>query len=264
LNLTQFFFGVGAFTAPLLVGGLLSVTNGFNWIWWLSALAFIALTPLVFLIESPSIRQITPANPQAIAPRTLNEFRRLIFLIALFLFFYVGAEIGFGTWLTTYAQVRLPLEQLNRSYQLTSAFWIAIMVGRLISIPLSARFAARRLLWFLVGGCFLSLLLILIGGSSWVMLLIGSFLLGISMAPIFPLSFAMAEELLEVNGAISSMLFIGASTGALIFPLILGRLLEFTDPSNIIFALMALVLMAAFSYFLLNLAIPRHRTKIQG
>jgi MFS transporter, FHS family, Na+ dependent glucose transporter 1 len=264
LNLTQFFFGVGAFTAPLLVGGLLSVTNGFNWIWWLSALAFIALTPLVFLIESPSIRQITPANPQAIAPRTLNEFRRLIFLIALFLFFYVGAEIGFGTWLTTYAQVRLPLEQLSRSYQLTSAFWIAIMVGRLISIPLSARFAARRLLWFLVGGCFLSLLLILIGGSSWVMLLIGSFLLGISMAPIFPLSFAMAEELLEVNGAISSMLFIGASTGALIFPLILGRLLEFTDPSNIIFALMALVLMAAFSYFLLNLAIPRHRTKIQG
>lgn len=264
LNLTYFLFGVGAFTAPLLVGGLLSVTNGFAWIWWSSALAFIALAPLVFLIHSPPIRQITPPNPQAIAPRTVREYRRLIFLIALLLFFYVGAEIGFGSWLTTYAQVRLPLEQLSRSYQLTSAFWIAIMTGRLISIPLSVRFAARRLLWFLMAGCFLSLLLILIGGSNWWLLLIGSFLLGGCMAPIFPLSFALAEELMEVNGVISSRLFIGASSGALVFPLLLSRLLEFTDPYNMIFALMALILMGALSYFLLNLSIPRHRTKIQG
>ena len=264
LNLTHFFFGVGAFTAPLLVSSLLSVTNGFAWIWWISALAFVALTPLVFLIQSPPIRQITPANPQAIAPRTIKEFHRLIFLIALFLFFYVGAEIGFGSWLTTYAQVRLPLDQLSRSYQLTSAFWIAIMAGRLISIPLSAHFTARRLLWFLISGCFLSLLLILAGGSNWLILLIGSFLLGTCMAPIFPLAFALTEELMEVTATISSWLFIGASSGALFFPLILGRLLEFTNPSNIIFALMALVLTAAFSYFLLNLAIPSHRTKIQG
>ncbi|HET59919.1 MAG TPA: MFS transporter, partial [Chloroflexi bacterium] len=253
-----------AFTAPLLVSSLLSVTNGFAWIWWISAFAFVALTPLVFLIQSPPIRQITPANPQAIAPRTIKEFHRLIFLIALFLFFYVGAEIGFGSWLTTYAQVRLPLDQLSRSYQLTSAFWIAIMAGRLISIPLSAHFTARRLLWFLISGCFLSLLLILAGGSNWLILLIGSFLLGTCMAPIFPLTFALTEELMEVTGTISSWLFIGASSGALFFPLILGRLLEFTNPSNIIFALMALVLTAAFSYFLLNLAIPSHRTKIQG
>ena len=264
LNLTNFFFGVGAFTAPLLVSNLLSVNNGFAWIWWISALAFTALAPLVFLIQSPPIRQITPPNPRSAAPKSVKEFRRLIFLIALFLFFYVGAEIGFGSWLTTYAQVRLPLDQLSRSYQLTSAFWIAIMVGRLISIPLSARIPARRLLWFLVAGCFFCLLLILIGGSNWQIMLIGSFLLGTCMAPIFPLAFALAEELLEVNATISSWLFIGASSGALFFPLILGRLLEFTDPSNIIFALLTLVLTAGFSYFLLNLAIPRHRTKIQG
>ncbi len=60
----------------------------------------------------------------------------------LFLFFYVGAEITFGGWVYTYA-VTLKLASAAGAAYLTSAFWLAFTVGRLISIPAATRFHAK-------------------------------------------------------------------------------------------------------------------------
>ncbi len=52
----------------------------------------------------------------------------------LFFFLYVGAEVGFGGWIFTYA-VALDLGSETAAAYLTSAFWGALTFGRLLTIP---------------------------------------------------------------------------------------------------------------------------------
>ena len=264
MNASMFFFGGGSVLGPILVSNMLNQTGSTQWVFWICAAGFLIVLPAALMIPSPPIRKEPVSNPHSAAAHTINENRRVIFLLALFLVFYVGAEIGFGSWLTTYAQAQLPADLMHRAYRLTSVFWICMTLGRLLSVLLSTKFDTQKLLMLDLGGILTSLVIILIGNGSWGMLFAGTVLLGISMASIFPLTFTLAEEVMDVTGRISSLLFVGASTGALIFPLLMGRLIEFVSPISIMVALLAMMLVDAVIFGMLYLAIRRHKTKLRG
>ncbi|MCD4753182.1 MAG: MFS transporter [Anaerolineaceae bacterium] len=264
MSALHFFFGVGAFLSPLLVGIVVQQTGEFDWSYWLIMLIIVPIALFFALIPSPTIREEPEKNPKSMANRTINTNTWLIIFLALFLFLYVGTEAAFSDWIFTYAKVRLPQEIIARAYQLTSAFWIAMTIGRLVSIPLSIKIDARLLLTLDVFGRIISLGIILFGGESLGALWIGTILLGFSMASIFPLTFVLAERLMDVSGRISSYLMLGASSGSLIFPWLLGQIFEFVGPRSIMVTLFIAMLLDLGIFALLTISITRSKTKIQG
>jgi FHS family Na+ dependent glucose MFS transporter 1 len=152
----------------------------------------------------------------------------------LFLFFYVGAEITFGGWVYTYA-VTLNLASAAGAAYLTSAFWLAFTIGRLISIPAATRFAPKQVILAALSGCLSILALgIIFSGSStvlWVMAL-G---LGFCMAPVWPTGFTLAGQSINLTGKITGVILLGDSFGGMVLPTLVGQVIEGSGPRAMVY-----------------------------
>ena len=93
---------------------------------------------------------LSESDPAAVPAHAGAGRAKIVLLIALLLLFYVGAEVAFGGWIYTYA-VALDLSDVTTAAYLTSAFWGALTVGRLLAIPLATRFRPRSILFAAVG-----------------------------------------------------------------------------------------------------------------
>jgi fucose permease len=217
LNGLHFFFGVGALSAPLLIAQSLLHTNSIT-----PAFSLMALVPLpavVYLMRLPS--PSTPAQATQGDPRSVNL--TLVALLSLVFALYVGAEVGFGNWIYTYA-IELGLGNVASAAYLTSGFWGALMTGRLLIIPIAARFSPQRIILADFAGCLISLGLILwFPHSSWIMWL-GALGLGLSMASIFPTLLAYAEQHMTLSGQATRWFFVGTGAGGMILPWLMGQL----------------------------------------
>ena len=99
MNGLHFFFGVGAFLAPVIVAQVVKGTNEINLAFWIMALMALPVAAWFFFLRSPrSIADETSEDHKG----PVNIF--LVFLVALFLFVYVGSEVGFGNWVFTYTR----------------------------------------------------------------------------------------------------------------------------------------------------------------
>ena len=147
MNGLHFFYGLGAFLSPFLVAQVVGVAGGYRWAYWVLA-AFAALVGLRMLSMSGSPHPAQAHSKDAAQnPRGPVSYA-LVISAMLFLFFYVGAEITFGGWVYTYA-VTLKLASAAGAAYLTSAFWAAFTVGRLISIPAATRFTPKQVIQLL-------------------------------------------------------------------------------------------------------------------
>jgi FHS family Na+ dependent glucose MFS transporter 1 len=264
MNALQGFFGAGSILGPMFVAQALMITGTTNWVFWASAIGYMLLVPAAFMIPSPPIRKAPIKNPKSAAAHTINENYQIIFLMALFLVFYVGAEVSFGSWVTTYAKTLLPIDLEYRAFQLASAFWFMMMAGRFLSVLITRRIGTEKLLGMNLAGMTGSLGLILLSNGNWPVLFLGTLLLGLSMSSIFPLVFALAEQVMDVTGRISSLLFVGASLGSIIFPFLIGLLIEQIDPDSAMITLLLMTITAAMIYGFLYLSIRRNKTKHKG
>ena len=141
------------------------------------------------------------------------------------LLFYVGAEAAFGGWIYTYA-VALDLSGATTAAYLTSAFWGALTFGRLVGIPIAARFRPRTILLVDLLGCLASVGVILVWTSSPVAVWLGALGLGFSMASIFPTAISLAERRIPITGAVTGWFLVASSIGAMSVPWLIGQLFE--------------------------------------
>jgi MFS transporter, FHS family, Na+ dependent glucose transporter 1 len=146
----------------------------------------------------------------------------------------VGAEITFGGWVYTYA-VTLKLVSAAGAAYLTSAFWLAFTVGRLISIPAATRFRPKQVILAALFSCMAVLALgILFWGSSaalWLMA-IG---LGFCMAPIWPTGFTLAGQSINLTGRIAGIILLGDSFGGMVLPTLVGKVIEGSGPRSMVY-----------------------------
>jgi FHS family Na+ dependent glucose MFS transporter 1 len=224
MNGLHFFFGLGAFLSPFLVAQVVGVAGGYRWAYWLLA-GFAALVGLRMLTMAGS-----PHPAQAHARDAAQDSHgpvpyALVISAMLFLFFYVGAEITFGGWVYTYA-VTLNLASAAGAAYLTSAFWAAFTIGRLISIPAATRFTPKQVILTALFSCLSILALgIIFAGSSaslWLMA-IG---LGFCMAPIWPTGFTLAGQSLAMTGKVTGVILLGDSFGGMVLPSVVGKVIE--------------------------------------
>ena len=251
MNALHFFYGLGSFVAPLILAGSLHYQGGIHWGYW--GLALMSLPVLGQLINLPA-----PENPDN-NPKQSDEQRReavskktvLIPVIALFFFSFVGVELGFGDWISTFS-LRIGLADQRAAIILTSVYWGAFTVGRLISIPLAARLKPRQLVLGDLVGAIIGLGLVLIFPKDRTAVWVGTMILGFSLASMFPAMLTLTEGLMPMTGKITSLFLISGSLGAMFVPWLIGRNVEVTGPIVIIWVLFSILTLGGIMFFILS------------
>lgn len=244
MNAMHSFFGIGALVAPIVVAQTGLFNHPASRSYFVFALLILPLAAYTFRLPSP----VAPVAQKQDGNSATNS--RLMFLIALFLFLYVGAEVGFAGWIFTYA-VEFRLGEATTAAYLTSLFWGSLTLGRVLTIPLVAHIRPRSILVSSLLGCLFSLGLMLFIPRSFGAVLIGTLCLGLSMASIFPTTLTFAGRRMKMSGRMTGWLVLSSSAGSMLIPFLIGqgfqahpRILMVVVTSTLLAALGVLVLMS--------------------
>lgn len=230
MNALHFFFGLGAFFSPILVGQAIQWSGDITWAYWLLTLGLLPVLLWFFRLPSPSLHHHTADE----VAEPVNYL--LLGLLIVFFFLFVGVEVSYSGWIYTYAVTTnlsdaTSAADLNSSAAyLNSIFWATFTIGRLIGIPVAARFRPRTILLTDLLGCVVSVAIVLIWPTSAWVLWIGVAGAGLAMASVFAVTLSWAERRLHITGFITSCFFMGTSTGAMFFPWFIGQLFEAYGP----------------------------------
>jgi len=237
MNAMHSFFGVGALLAPIVVAQTAGLSYPKSHSYFV--LALLLLPAAAFTLYLPSPIATTPKNHDG--PAATNGSR--VFLIALFLFLYVGAEVGFAGWIVTYA-IKLKLSGETTAIYLASLFWGSLTLGRILTIPAAARFKSRTILVISLAGCFLSLAVLWLLHDSFFATLLGTTGLGLSMASIFPSILSFAGHQVTLTGRVTGWFVFGASAGSMLIPLGIGQAFQLIGPRVVILVTSVTLLVA--------------------
>lgn len=225
INGLHFFFGLGAFLSPTLYAQLLSAGGTYQHAYWI--LAGILVPIALYMLLQPHNPEHPHKQAQAVSSdrKDLAQYLPLIVSAGLFLFFYVGAEVTFGNWIYTYV-ITLILANATQAAYLTSTFWLAFTVARLISIPAAARFKSEQILAISLIACIVISALMIASGGSFSLLWACTAGLGFFMAPVWPTGYNLAGRSVKLTATISSAILMGDSLGGMILPALTGQVVE--------------------------------------
>lgn len=247
LNYLHAFYGVGTVFGPLLATGILALLWDWNRIY--VALAMLNLLQLAGIVLLLSVSAVEKApSQQPVLPQG-NAFREtlslpLVWLTAIFLLVYSGVEICAGSWGYTYLVENRALGT-GASGWIVSGFGIGLTMGRFLIQPLAERrgISVATLMYALIAGAILSLLIIWLIPSG-IVAGVGFCLLGLSLAPVYPLTVALMPRLVPERLVPSAIgLLIGVSISGLSFlPWLAGALAQLQGTWTLMPYLLVLVL----------------------
>ncbi len=232
------FFGVGAFLAPIVVAQITGLTGDIHWVYWLFAIIDLPIALWILALPSPGARPPAPAAGES----KVRASPVILALLVAFFFLYVGQEAGYGNWIYSYA-LALKLADATRAAYLTSTFWGAFALFRLIGVWISTKTSPRNMLIGDYAGTAVGLsLVLLMPGAQWA-LWAGTVVVGASLASAFATMMTLAEQRLHLTGAVTSWCFVGSGVGFMILPWFIGQIFEpLGATSMMVFIMIDLVL----------------------
>lgn len=256
MNGLHFFFGVGTFITPVIVAQFITHAGGLLWEYLLLAAIILPTAAVVFLPSPVSPVTAKNANDEKTTPL-------LIVLIALVLGCYSGASLSFGGWIFTYAIKMNLTNEINAAY-LTSVFWGALTLGRLVAIPLAIRFKPQAILRADFLGALVSLLAMLLWPRSLAAVIFTSAGLGFALASIYPTTMSLAGELMTLSGRVTGLFSIGSSALSMILPWLIGLIFESAGPPSMTVILLVDMLVALVVLVILARGTAAHAHAAQG
>lgn len=232
MNALHLFYGIGAFLAPIVIAQAKLISGGITWGYWIIALFLIPSIIQLMFISSPVAKRKADALGSEI------DAGQLIFLMVFFLFCYSSLANIFGGWVFSYSLESNLANETGAAY-LTSTFWGAFTLGRVISIPIAARIKPKQILIADLLGGFLSVSIMLAFPTTPVALWIGSAGLGISVASMFPTVLTLAERCVELSGKITSRFIVASALGGMLPPWLVGQIFETAGPRSVIWSVFA-------------------------
>ena len=223
LNGLHFFFGVGSLIAPLLVGQILPKTGDILWVYLIFSIVSLPTAVWLWFVPDPPKQAQTEEAKPAYFPVVP------VALIVVMFLFYVGLELGFGNWIYTYT-LTLGLGNITAAANLNGIFWGSFTLGRLLGVWVSTRLHSKTILFMDILGCAISIVVIMLWKDSSTALWIGTILLGLSMASVFPTFIILAGERMQITGAITGWFLVGSGTGGMLLPWLLGQIFARTGP----------------------------------
>jgi FHS family Na+ dependent glucose MFS transporter 1 len=221
LNALHLCFGVGALVTPLLVAWSLAWTDGLAVV----AVAMAATLAMVALLLRPTTAP--PPRPSREPERgSATRSRRPAFaLLCTFFFVYVGVEVAFAGWISTYAE-QIGLGGADAPGILASVFWAGFAAGRVVAIYLARRAALATML---LGTCVLATaaaLALALGDTADVVVWIATGAVGFALGPQYATMLALGDERLQLSGSATSLVIASSGVGGLTLPVVTGWTLD--------------------------------------
>lgn len=222
LNLLHVFFGVGAVIGPAIAGLALDTTD--------SAIPALWVGIGVMLIPLPFVLSLS-RGPVAIEDdgKPTTDFRLrhpLLMLLGGIMLLYVGVEAGLGSWITAYVDKSTSMGEETGAL-LTSGYWFALTVGRVLGALYGGRFAAYAVLRWSLIGMFIGSIIFVVGNGNITLTVIAVLVMGVFSGPPFPTVIAIVTATFKrAPGRATSVVTALASVGAQTMPWLMGVLLD--------------------------------------
>lgn len=218
LSVINAVWGVGAMSSPFLVDFALRAHQPQMFFFGTSALLLILLLCLAFTHFVPDRHaEVTEAGNAA---QSIWRIRMLPVICVLF-FAYVGTETCFGNWVAMYARRMAPLDH-SFATRMPAFFWGALLAGRALA-PLVLKF--RRETSLAMTGLFLAVVggIALLSARGNTLIAISSLLAGIGLASIYPISVSLlATWFGTASRRVSGAVFGSGNVGGAVMPLMVG------------------------------------------
>jgi fucose permease len=187
LNLVNLFFGLGGLTTPFIAANLF----GRNWVRLCYTIASLTVVTLGIQIFT-KMPAPTSAAGFVLADAAPVLGRPLLFLVGLFLFFYIGCEVGVWNWLPRHL-IAQGIPESRALNILSLGFALGLLIGRLgISAILIRVPAVTVTLFASVAMAVTTFLMLRTNKPATAFVLV--FLSGLSMAPVFPTTLAIVGD----------------------------------------------------------------------
>lgn len=248
MNGLHFFFGLGSFIAPFFIAQSIRLTNSLNTAFWVMAVIMLVPVFLILRLPSPTAPVI---NSQSSAESKYRTPTLLVVLLVLFFFGFVGAEVTFGTWIYTYTLENGFGDAVQSAY-LTSAFWGAFTIARLVNVVFSRWISVTNMLWITLSGSLISLSLLIFWPDSKIALWIAILGFGFFIATIFPTAMNFAESLNAVSSKVTSLFFVSASLSSMFSPWIVGQWFASRGPQVMVFVVIGNILLGLIFYSIIR------------
>jgi len=219
LALLGVFFGIGAFSIPLILGLLL---DHFTYRSIIAGVGVFVLVPLLFFlfINFPEAKQ-KQGFPIKEGTGLLKEATLILFGVILFL--ESGMETTAGGWTTTFFNEELSMSA-NTAVYFQSLFWIGMMSARILLGTILKNNRPYRILYTFISLAFAGSILLLFSRSV-VPAAIGIFIIGAGFAAVYPMILGFVGDLFsQLSGTAFSIVLVMALIGGMIYPWLAGVL----------------------------------------
>jgi FHS family Na+ dependent glucose MFS transporter 1 len=169
--------------------------------------------------------------------------------------FYVGAEIGFASWLYVFVNLQFGTPIATA---VTGAFWAAFSLARLGAVFAARRFAPERILAVAFASGLAFALLLVLAPHALVAVWIGAIGVGASVGPIYPNVITAYSHRFELTGKRFGAIAVASCTGSMVFPWLIGRLLDVGGTVVVPATTAALLVVAAGAAWTFLQRRPRH------
>lgn len=149
-------------------------------------------------------------------------------LLSFWVFFYQGAEVGYGSWAVTFFLDSRGGSEDTTGY-ISTGFWAGVTLSRFIITPLSSKYIGNRRA-IIILGCSAILFDIL----SWVIPNIYAAAImaafnGIAIGPMYPLMVGLVTRILPRKVQVITLTIMTAfgSSGGALFPFLIGLMSQF-------------------------------------
>ena len=157
-------------------------------------------------------------------------------LLFCFMFLYVGLEAGFGSLIFTVAVTGELGFSKSTAAMLQSVYWGTFCFTRLISV--TCAFSGVRASIMIAGnlfGSFVASLIMTFYIHNAVAIWIGSAILGMSYASIFPTAMTWMSENAKATGKATAVLVTAGTVGDISLPAVMGAMVANVSPDSLIY-----------------------------
>ncbi|MGZ6280958.1 MAG: MFS transporter [Ktedonobacteraceae bacterium] len=228
LNNVHSAYGIGALSGPLLLSLSLQMLNEALWAYLVGAVVGFVVIVLLMRQIVPEIPRQKIIQKQQQPSLYQNVFLEpLLWFMVLQIALYVGAELGFGSWIVTVLSQSAVIS-LALAAPAATAFFLGLTIGRLLGGQVLRRgwLSENQLLYVSILGGFISGIVVAIFPGIIVVSFGASVLVGLFYGPLFPGIMAMASRQFVNNiGIVSSVMLVSTGTAAMVLPALMGILI---------------------------------------
>ena len=173
-------WSLGAFLSPIIVVQIMGIGGGIRWSYWLLASLFLPVAAWIVRLPSPSSVQSGVGGEGVEVNYRLGRLYRPLSLRLC------GRRGEFWRLVVHVRNDSWALPRSSSAGYLTSLFWGAVTLGRVVAIPAAARLRPSTILLTDLVGCLLSVAIILLWSDSVTALWAGTFRHGVLYGDDFP------------------------------------------------------------------------------